>query len=138
MELRAEHFDGFTEHHVWWVLVASQNTAIIEASWHDRGGGRKRTERVFEMDFPNARIEACAAVLATLRPLYNGHVDDFPQFSLSVTNGDVKMATKVLAGINWPSEDKVALESFMRVWRPLSSDVEGLLAIRGRSDRKRK
>jgi hypothetical protein len=131
MQLRAEHVDGFTEHHVWWILEASQGAAIIEASWRDLGGSRGRMEHVFEMEFPDSRIRECAVVLATLKPLYNGHVDDFPQYSLSVTDGENKMATKVLAGINWPIEDNAAVDSFMRLWRPLHSEVNNLLATAG-------
>ena len=137
MQLRAEHIDGFTEHHVWWVLVASHGTAIIEASWRDQARGRSRSEQVIEMHFPDSRIEECAAVLATLKPLYNGHVDDFPQYSLSLNDGENKLETKVLAGINWPAEDKAAVDAFMRVWRPLSSDVEKMLPIPRRSTKRK-
>lgn len=132
MYLRAEHFDGFSEHLVCWVLEASHGTAIVEASWRGHGD---RTERVFEIDFPVSRIKECAEVLAELKPVYDGHVDDFPKYSLSVTEGDYKLSTKVLAGVKWPDEDKAAVDSFMRVWRPLYSDIEELLAIPGRSNK---
>lgn len=134
MQLKAEHIDGFSEHLLNWVLVASHGTAIIDASWLD---ARRRIERTFQMEFPDSRIVFCASVLADLKGLYDGHVDDFPKHELSVTDGSRVLATKVHAGIGWPEEDRAAVESFMRVWRPLYSDVEKLLAIPGRS-RKRK
>ncbi len=129
MHLHAEHFDGFSEHLVTWVLEAAHGTAIIEASWRGKGG---RTEQVFEMAFPDSRIQACADALAKLKPEYDGHVDDFPHHWLAVTVGDCELTTKVSAGINWPEEDKASIEAFMSVWRPLSRDVEKLLAIPGR------
>lgn len=130
MHLRAEHCDGFTEHHLHWVLVASNGSAIVEASWLSRS---ERVNRAFEMAFPESRIERCAEALAKLRPEYDGHVDDFPTYKLSATDGDRTLSTKVRAGIHWPQEDKSAIEVFMGVWTPLYLEVEQQLAIPGHS-----
>ncbi len=134
MHLRAEYCDGFTEHLVNWVLEAAHGTAIIEASWRGQGC---RMERAFELAFPNSRIRECADVLAELKPVYDGRVDDFPQYLLAVTDDHRMLTTKVRAGIRWPDEDKAAVDSFMRVWRPLYSEVEKLLAIPGRSKKRK-
>jgi len=130
MHLRAEFCDGFTEHLVKWVLEATNGTAIVEASWCSQG---RRLERAFEMVFPDSRIRECADVLAKLKPVYDGCVDDFPKYLLTVTGDRRVLTTTLRAGIRWPDEDKAAVDSFMRVWRPLISDVEEFLAIPGRS-----
>lgn len=134
MQLNAEHIDGFSEHLLNWVLVASNGTAIIDASWLNARG---RIERTFEMDFPDSRISLCASVLAGLKELYDGHVEDFPKHQLSVMDGCRVLTSRVHAGITWPEEDRTAVESFMRVWRPLYSDVEKILAIPGRSKKRK-
>ena len=129
MQLRAEHVDGFTEHLVRWVLEATDGSATIEASWHTAEG---RVERIFEIDFPDSQIETCATTLAKLKPKYDGCVDDFPKFLLSVTGGDHELCTRVNTGINWSEEDKAGVDAFMMVWRPIYSEVERLLAIPNR------
>jgi hypothetical protein len=134
MLLRAEHFDGFSEHLVAWVLEAADGAAIIEASWFSKGG---RIEQIFEMDFSDMRIQACAEALAQLKPVYDGHVDDFPRHKLSVTYHQQTLSTKVRAGVSWTDEDKVSVDTFMRVWRPIYSDVEKLLAIPGRQKKRK-
>ena len=134
MILTAEHFDGFTEHLVTWRLEASGGSAIIDASWLLHG---RRVERTFEMDFKETRIETCADALSRLKPIYDGRVDDFPTYRLSVTTEDRVFETKFHVGINWPEEDKVALYIFMSIWRPIYSDVERLLAIPGRSKKRK-
>ncbi len=61
MHLTAEHFDGFTEHLVTWLLEAASGSAIVEASWFANG---RRNERTFEMDFEDTRILRCADALS--------------------------------------------------------------------------
>lgn len=134
MHLTAEHFDGFTEHLVTWLLEAGGGSAIIEASWFSNG---RRTERTFEMDFEDTRIKKCEDALSKLKPTYDGRVDDFPTYRLSVKTEDRLLTTKVLAGINWPEDDRLAIDTFMSVWRPIYSDVERLLAIPGRSKKRK-
>lgn len=134
MQLSAEHFDGFSEHLLNWCLEASNGTAVVEASWLTSEGRIKRT---FEMQFPDSKISHCASVLQDLKQIYDGHVDDFPKHRMTVTDGRRVLTTQVYAGINWPDEDRVAVESFMRAWRPLYSDVEKLIAIPGRSKKRK-
>jgi len=134
MQLSAGHYDGFSEYLLHWRLEASNGTAIVEASWRNSEGC---IERTFEMDFPDSRISLCASVLEDLKPIYNGHVEDFPIHRLSVTDGRRVLTTQVNVGIDWPDEDRAAVESFMRVWRPLYSDVEKYLAIPGRSKKRK-
>lgn len=129
MKLIAEHFDGFTEHLVSWTLEASDNVASINASWLQKGA---RTRKKFVLDFPNARIESVATAIDGLKSNYNGQVDDFPTYSLCVTVDDDERKTIVHAGISWPKEVKPEIDAFMRVWRPISRDVERLLALPGR------
>ena len=99
MHLTAEHFDGFTEHLVTWLLDAAGGSAIVEASWLENG---RRIERAFEMEFEETRVEKCAEILSTLKPKYDGRVEDFPTYCLSVKANDRLLTTKVHAGINWP------------------------------------
>ncbi len=135
MYLTAEHFDGFTEHLVTWLLEAAGGSAIVEASWFVNG---RQIERTFEMNFEDTRIEKCVDALLQLKPTYDGRVDDFPTYRLSVkTEDDRMLATKVHAGINWPENDRLAIDTFMSVWRPIYSDVERLLAIPGRSKKRK-
>ena len=134
MHLIAEHFDGFTEHLVTWLLEAVNGSAIVEASWFVNG---RRIERTFEMDFEDARILKCADALSKLKSNYNGRVDDFPTYCLSVKAEDRMLTTKVHAGINWSDDDRPAIDTFMSVWRPICSDVERTLAIPGRSKKRK-
>jgi hypothetical protein len=136
MQLRAMHIDGFSEHLLCWELFASRGTAIVEASWQP-GDRHSRIEHVFEIDFPDTRIQECAAVLAKLKPVYDGQTSDMPQYSLSVEVGDNRFSTTVRAAASWPDEDKSAVDSFMQFWRPLSREVETLLAIPGRNKRRK-
>ena len=134
MHLTAEYFDGLTEHLVWWLLEAADGSAIVVASWFVNG---REIERTFETTLEVTRIEQCADALSQLRPIYDGCVDDFPTYRLSVQTGDRTLATKVHAGLNWPEDDKLAIDTFMNVWRPIYLDVERLLAIPGRSKKRR-
>ena len=129
MKLLAEHFDGFTEHGVSWTLEASSDIAAINASWFQPGG---RVERSFVLDFPDTQIERIAIAIDDLKPEYNGHVDDFPTYSLCVIDGDNARKTTVHAGISWPADVQSDIDAFMSVWRPIYRDVERLLALPGR------
>ena len=134
MQLRAEHLDGFTEHLVAWVLEAAGGSAILDASWYANG---RRIERTLEMDFKVSRIDKCVDALSKLKPEYDGRVDDFPTYLLSVKIDDCILATKIHAGINWPEDDRRDIDTFMNVWRPIYSDVERVLAIPGRSKKRK-
>jgi hypothetical protein len=129
MKLRAEHFDGFTEHLVSWTLNAEGNTATIVASWSQSGGRKQKT---YSVDFPDSRIEQIAAALLGLKSKYDGHVDDFPTYALCVNTNDGELKTVIHAGINWPEDEKPAVAKFMSVWRPISREVENLLSLPNR------
>ena len=129
MKLIARHFDGFTEHLVTWELLAENGTAIVDASYRGPSG---RVETVLEMPFPDSRIAEFATTLRGLKPKYDGHVDDFPHYWLTVVDDSTELKTEVLAGMNWPDADKPDIDSFMSVWEPLYRDVEHLLEIPGR------
>jgi len=129
MHLSAVHIDGFTEHLLTWVLVAENGSAVVKASWLSREG---RVNRTFELTFPDSRIQRFAEVLAEMRPKYDGCVDDTSSYKLCVAVGERTLSTEVLTGIDWPKEDKPAIDAFMSVWIPLSLEVENLLAIPGR------
>ncbi len=129
MKLTAEHFDGFSEHLLRWILHAGNGIAIIEASWF---GLPRHVEQLFEMPFPDSRIQTFAQVLRTLKPQYDGRVDDLPFHSVVVDDGNFNLCTKVRAGFNWSAEDKSDVDAFMTVWRPLRRVVEKLLPIRQR------
>ncbi|ADG69510.1 hypothetical protein Plim_3698 [Planctopirus limnophila DSM 3776] len=135
MHLLARHFDGRTTHLLGWVLVAANGTAIIEASWRDQGVDR---EQSFEIDFPDARIRECQEVLALLKPVYNGCVDGFPIYELSVSDNDRVLTTRVYEGIQWPNAIKPEIDSFRRIWEPIDKEVEKHLAIPGRSTKRKK
>lgn len=135
MKLRASHYDGFSEHLVRWTLEAEDHTATIAASWFQNG---KRSEMTYTMDFPDSRIEHVAKALTGLKSKYDGHIDDFPKHLLSVTTAAGELSTLVRAGIDWPDDERADVDTFMKVWRPIYSDVDKLLALPGRHRKKRK
>ena len=126
MELHAVHFDGFTEHLVSWELWATGNTAIVDASWLASTGP---TEKTFEMDFPDSRIEQVLQVLSGLKPVYDGHTDDSPTYSLCVKTEDREFKTVVRTGSYWTEDDERDVDAFMSVWHPIYREVENLLAL---------
>ena len=129
MKLIARHIDGFTEHLVTWELLAENGTAVVDASYRGASG---RVETLLEMPFADSRIAQFAAALRGLKPKYDGRVDDFPHYSLTVADDSCELTTEVRAGINWPDDDKRDVDAFMSVWKPLYRDVERLLEIPGR------
>ncbi len=135
MHLLASHFDGWTTHLLRWNIVAAHGTAIIEASWYDQGTER---EESFEIDFPDLRIRECQEVLALLKPVYNGCLEDVPIYELSVSDNDRVLTTRVYEGIHWPDEIKPDIDSFRRIWEPINKEVEKHLAIPGRFKNRKK
>lgn len=135
MHLLARHFDGWTTDLLGWVLVAANGTAIIEASWRDQGVDR---EQSFEIDFPDSRIQECQEILAQLKPVYNGCLEDVPIYELSVSDNDRVLTTRAYEGIHWPDAIKPEIDSFRRIWEPIDKEVEKHLAIPGRSTKRKK
>lgn len=135
MHLSASHLDGWTTRHLCWNMVAANGTAIVEASWYDEGTERGES---FEIDFPDARIRECQEVLAQLKPVYNGCVDDLPIYELSVSDNDRILTTRVYEGIHWPDAIKPEINSFRRIWEPIDKEVKKFLAIPGRFKKRRK
>ena len=129
MKLIAKHFDGFTEHLVSWELHAQGGNAVVDASYRGTSG---RIETMLEMPFTDTRIADFAEALRGLKPKYDGHVDDFPHYWLTVVANGETLQTEVLAGISWSDDDKRDVDAFMSVWKPLFRDVERLLDIQGR------
>ena len=130
MNLTAWYHDGFTADLLRWQLEASGGMAIVEATWF---ASPKRGQRTIELGFPDDRILHFAGLARDSADEYDGGWDDTSTYGFEVELKGQRYKASISEGTAWTPKQKIEVERFRTVWRPLSEQIESLLAIPGRS-----
>ena len=132
MRVEADYSDGYTERLLHWQLVATGETARVDADWVDGGwmsrglpGDRHRAS--FEIPIDLAQITGVLPRLERLSEEYDCPCTDLCTIELRVFVGNGRHHWHLYGGEQLLSIHP-ELEVFFRVWRPIDRAVEKQVA----------